>query len=300
MKRRRRVTVTIGVRGPAIAQSSSNRRTGWLPRLRHRESQHFTRATWARRGRAPNTSLGAPNRCPRAGVSGRRVESVGRVGLGSVDARPRGWLTHRVPTARRSKKPPASSAYPRVEVATRAALRRWLAAHHASAKGAWIVTRKRAAGGEVSWNDVVEEALCVGWIDSLPRKVDDDRSMLLLTPRKPASKWSAKNKAHIADLEARGLMRAAGLSAVARARANGTWEALDAVSALVVPPDLAAALGAHDDARAHWERFPPSTRRGILEWIAAAKRPETRAARVDETARLAAQNVRANQWPRRA
>lgn len=192
-----------------------------------------------------------------------------------------------------------AAAYPEVAIASRAALRRWLAKHHAGARGVWIVTRRRAAGGTVAWNDIVEEALCFGWIDSLPRKLDDERTMLLLTPRKPSSKWSAKNKAHIEDLERRGLLHASGREAVARAKENGTWAALDAVSALVVPADLSEALRVHAGARAHWDAFPPSVRRAILEWIEGARRPETRTKRVEETARLAAKGERANQWPRK-
>jgi uncharacterized protein YdeI (YjbR/CyaY-like superfamily) len=195
-------------------------------------------------------------------------------------------------------KRPAAERYPRAEIATRDELRRWFAANHAKLEGAWIVTRKRAAGGTVVWNDIVEEALCVGWVDSLPRKLDAERSMLLVTPRKPTSLWSAKNKAHVESLERRGLMRAAGEAAVAAAKSSGTWVALDAVSALEVPADLQEALAARPPARTHWDAFPPSARRGILEWIAQAKRPQTRAVRVEQTARLAQVNQRANQWPR--
>ena len=132
----------------------------------------------------------------------------------------------REPAARKQ----AAADLPRVEVASRAELRRWFGAHHASSRGAWIVTRKRTAGGAVAWNDVVEEALCVGWIDSLPRKLDEGRSMLLVTPRKPTSRWSAKNQAHVADLEARGLMRPAGREAVA------LHQALGRVSAELIAP----------------------------------------------------------------
>ncbi len=197
-----------------------------------------------------------------------------------------------------AEKRPAASAYPQVEVASRAALRSFLLANHAASKGAWVVTRKRSADGSVAWNDIVEEALCFGWIDSLPRKVDDERSMLLITPRKPGSKWSAKNKAHVLDLERRRLIHEAGRAVVEEARKSGAWDALDAVSALVIPADLSAALAKYASARENWDGFPPSARRGILEWIDAAKRAETRAARIDETARLAEDGVRANQWPR--
>lgn len=185
---------------------------------------------------------------------------------------------------------------PRVEVTTRAELRAWLGANHARSTGIWLVTRKRTAGGELRWNDIVEEALAVGWIDSLPRKLDEERSMLLLTPRKPKSGWSAKNKAHIADLERRGLMCAPGRAAVEVAKANGSWDALDGAAALVVPPDLAAAFAAHPPAERQWASFSPSARRGILEWIALARRPETRARRIEETARLASEGRRANAW----
>jgi uncharacterized protein YdeI (YjbR/CyaY-like superfamily) len=203
------------------------------------------------------------------------------------------------PRANRSKPSRAAAQYPRIAVESRAALRSWLLANHASSRGAWVVTRKRAAGGVVAWDDVVEESLCFGWVDSLPRKLDDDRSMLLITPRKATSKWSVKNQQHVLDLERRQLMHPAGRAVVAAARSSGTWNALDAVSALIVPDDLATALASHAPANQHWEAFPPSTRRGILEWIEAAKRAQTRAARIAETARLAKDNVRANQWPRR-
>lgn len=190
----------------------------------------------------------------------------------------------------------AATDYPRVEIATRAELRAWFAANHSLATGVWLVTTKRTAGGRVTWNDIVEEALCVGWVDSLPRKLNATTTMLLVTPRKPQSNWSAKNKAHVAALEAQGLMRAAGTAAVALAKASGRWDALYDVTALKVPADLAAAFTQYADALKNWEAFPASTKRGILEWISLAKRDATRAARVDETARLANDNIRANQW----
>ena len=130
----------------------------------------------------------------------------------------------------------------------------------------------------------------------MSRTVDDRRSRLLMTPRKPRSGWSRPNKERIARLEAAGLMSAAGHAAVEAARANGSWTALDAVEALEEPGDLAAALDADPDARRHWDAFPRSAKRGILEWIANAKRPATRAKRVSETARLAGRGERANQW----
>jgi uncharacterized protein YdeI (YjbR/CyaY-like superfamily) len=186
--------------------------------------------------------------------------------------------------------------YPQVEVGSRQALREWLQHNHSHSKGIWLVTRKRSAGGAMAWNDIVEEALCFGWVDSLPRKLDDARTMLLLTPRKPRSNWSKKNKDHVASLQERGLMHTAGMKAVEAAKQNGAWNGLDAVSALTIPADLDLALSQFSLAKKHFVQFPPSVKRGILEWILNARRPETRAARIEETARLAQDNVRANQW----
>jgi uncharacterized protein YdeI (YjbR/CyaY-like superfamily) len=95
---------------------------------------------------------------------------------------------------------------------------------------------------------------------------------------------------------AAGLMHPSGMAKVEQARADGSWNSLDGVEDLEVPADLQAALLANPNGAAHFERFPRSVKRGILEWILVAKRPETRAARISETARLASANIRANQW----
>lgn len=188
---------------------------------------------------------------------------------------------------------PANAVHPH----SRAEWRAWLEANHTRREGVFLVSLKKAAGGpEVTYDEAVEEALCFGWVDSKPQKLDDRRTMLWYAPRKPGSRWAATNKARVEKLLAAGLMAPAGLAKVEAAKADGTWEALDAVEALEVPPDLAAALAGHPAAAAHFAAFPKSVRRGILEWIVAAKKPETRAKRVAETARLAQDNVRANQW----
>jgi uncharacterized protein YdeI (YjbR/CyaY-like superfamily) len=151
----------------------------------------------------------------------------------------------------------------------------------------------------VSAQDLCEECLCVGWIDSKPGRVDDRRTALLCTPRKPGSGWSKLNKDRLERLLADGLVLPAGQAAIDAAKADGSWSKLDHVDELVVPDDLAAALDGYTTARSNFDAFPPSTRRGILEWIMQARTEPTRAKRVDETARLAAENLRANQWPRR-
>ena len=120
--------------------------------------------------------------------------------------------------------------------------------------------------------------------------------MLWFAPRKAGSWWSRPNKERVARLIAAGLMTDAGLAKVEAAKRDGAWNALDAVEALEVPRDLAAAFTEFPHAADHFDAFPRSAKRGILEWIAHAKRPETRAKRVRETAELAERNVRANQW----
>ncbi len=190
-----------------------------------------------------------------------------------------------------------SDAYERVEITSRAGWRAWLLAHHRASPGVWGVLWKKASGGPyVSYDDVVDEAIAFGWVDSLVRKLDEHRSQLLLTPRKPASSWSRVNKDRVARLIAAGTMTEAGLAAVETAKRNGAWTALDEVEQLIEPDDLRAALDADPAARRHWDAFPRSAKRGILEWIGTAKKPETRGRRVAETARLAAGNVRANQY----
>jgi uncharacterized protein YdeI (YjbR/CyaY-like superfamily) len=167
---------------------------------------------------------------------------------------------------------------PRFEAKSRADWRAWLKANHRTAPGVWLVTHKKGSGGpHLPWSEVVDEALCFGWIDSLPRKLDANRSMIRVTPRKPRSGWSKINRDKVDRLIAQGLMTASGLAAVELAKKNGAWKKLEPSDSLALP-------------------FPPSARRAILEWIHAAKKPETRLARVAQTAAKAALNERANQW----
>jgi len=176
---------------------------------------------------------------------------------------------------------------PAVETADRATWRAWLEANHASARGVWLVSWRRGHGTPIDYGEAVEEALCFGWIDSRGEVVDGRRSRLYFAPRTPSSAWSASNKERVARLVREGRMAPAGLAAIERARANGSWSLLDSVEQGVVPDDLAAALAAHPPAADRFAAFTPSVRKQILAWIATARRPETRAARIRETAQRA-------------
>ncbi len=179
---------------------------------------------------------------------------------------------------------------PLITVASRAELRLWLAANHATSGTVWLATYKRHHPDYLDWENLVQELLCWGWIDSLPRSIDADRTGHLIAPRNPASAWSAVNKAHVERARADGAMTPAGEAKIAQAMANGMWDFLNDVEALILPPDLAEALQGR--AAEVWASHPRSVKRGTLEWIKMAKTPQTRAARIAEVAESAAQGLR--------
>ncbi len=199
-----------------------------------------------------------------------------------------------------SGRPAPGAGDERFQPADRAAWRAWLEANHATATGVWAVTYRRSSGRPtVAYEDLIEEALCFGWIDSIGRRLDDERTMLRFTPRKKRSVWAATNKARVERLLAAGLMAPAGLRAVEAAKADGSWEALTDSDNLVVPDDLAAALEADATAARGFDALPPSSRKQLLFWVTSAKRPETRARRVAEVCRYAAAGRSPLEYPRR-
>mgnify|MGYP001037214230 CR=1 FL=1 len=192
-----------------------------------------------------------------------------------------------------SANPPENSVFPE----SREAWRQWLETNHTQDDGVWFIRYKKSTGKPyVSFDDAIEEALCFGWIDSLPRKLDKERTMLYFAPRKTGSNWSAVNKQRIQKMVEAGLMTSAGMTKIELAKQDGSWDALNEVDALIIPEDLDATFANYPNSKENFEDFPPSVRRGILEWILNAKREATRQKRVEETARLAAENIRANQW----
>lgn len=169
---------------------------------------------------------------------------------------------------------------PVLEVPDRAALREYLGTHHESRSGVWLAIAKK--NGEVAaptYDEAVEEALCFGWIDSTARRLDEHRYFIRLTPRRPGSIWSRPNKLRIDALIDAGLMTPAGMAAVERARADGSWDILDTVDSLELPVDLEEALEAAG-ARHGFEALPASRRKQLLYAVLSAKRPQTRATRI--------------------
>ena len=179
---------------------------------------------------------------------------------------------------------------PRVTPRSRAEWRAWLEEHHREAPGVWVVYfKKGAAESGIGYDAAVEEALCFGWIDGKVRTLDAERYRQRYTPRRPGSGWSRLNKQRIERLLEAGRMTDAGLARIEAAKQDGSWMALDYAESLQVPDDLRAALDADAGAARFYESLPPSRRKAILYWVTSAKRPETRARRIAETAAAAAE-----------
>jgi len=171
-----------------------------------------------------------------------------------------------------------------LDVRTRAAWRAWLAKHHADTSEVWLVFHKAHTGTpSIDYEAAVEEALCFGWIDSLGKRIDDDRYARKFTPRKADSAWSASNRRRYAKLAAAGRLAAAGLQRAPTAR-TAAPPLLPDVSR--VPADVAKALKAVPKAWAHFQSLAPSHRRRYLLWIVMAKQEETRQRRLREAVRL--------------
>ena len=182
----------------------------------------------------------------------------------------------------------------KVEVKSVKELRQWFEKHYGQKESIWLVTyKKNVPNNYVSIQEVLDEVLCFGWMDGRRMKLDDERTMQLLSPRK-TQHWSKTYKDRVAVLTQADRMHAAGLRAVETAKENGTWDFMNDVDALIKPDDLIEALEKSPPAMENYEAFPDSAKRDILRWIKMAKKPETRVKRIRETAELAAQNKRAS------
>ncbi|HET6297860.1 MAG TPA: YdeI/OmpD-associated family protein [Kribbella sp.] len=173
--------------------------------------------------------------------------------------------------------------------------RDWLAANGQSERSLWVVVRRhRNDGPGLDYVAAVEHALCFGWVDSKTIRRDAESTYQCFTPRNPRSTWSQSNRDRVERLIAEGLMAEAGQEVVDRARQTGTWDRLAEAQNGIIPADLQLELDRNPAAAHHFQAFPPSSKRLILEWITLAKRPETRARRIHQTVTLATENRRAN------
>jgi uncharacterized protein YdeI (YjbR/CyaY-like superfamily) len=171
-----------------------------------------------------------------------------------------------------------------LDIGDRPRWRRWLERHHASSPGVWVVFHKEHTGrASLPYEDFVREALCFGWIDSLIKRLDDDRFLRKVTPRKPASKWSDINRQRWKELEAEGRLAAPGRAAAPTANRYAPRPKIP-----LLPAYIAKAFKAHPKAWAFFQELPPRERRNFVVWIHIAKRPETRERRIREAVSLLA------------
>jgi uncharacterized protein YdeI (YjbR/CyaY-like superfamily) len=176
---------------------------------------------------------------------------------------------------------------------TRKDWRKWLEKNSETEKSVWLISyNKKSDLKSVPYEELVEEGLCFGWIDSVKYKRDDESSYQYFSPRKPKSNWSKSNRDRVKKLTEAGLMTASGQKLIDHAKKSGTWNALVQVENSVIPDDLQKLFNKNKTAQKYFSAFSSSAKRMILEWILSAKRPETRANRIEETVRLASKNLK--------
>lgn len=176
----------------------------------------------------------------------------------------------------------------RLYVTDRGQWREWLSEHHETEAGVWLVFYKKATSKPtIEYDAAVEEALCFGWIDSIIKNVDAEKYVRKFTPRNEKSDWSALNKKRVTKMIKAGRMTDAGLAKIKAAKKNGSWnEDGKTPRSPGVPPEFAEALAGNEEAKEHFDKLAPTYRRHYLGWISAAKRPETKRRRIDESVAL--------------
>lgn len=176
-------------------------------------------------------------------------------------------------------------------------MRTWLVKNHQKQKSVWIVRFKKEKNVPcITYNEIVEEALCFGFIDSKPNVFDTEFSVLYICERKPKSIWSNSNKIRVERLIKDKMMTPAGLEKIEQAKQNGSWDAITSSENYEMPPELKIALERNKTAKKHFEAFPPGVKKQIYQWIISAKTDGTKNKRITETVTLAQKNVRANQY----
>lgn len=176
--------------------------------------------------------------------------------------------------------------FEKIEIRNASELWSWLSVNHAQSDSIWLVTWKAAQRDKyVSREDALDALIAYGWIDGRRMKVDAERTMQLISPRKEQT-WAETYKNRAEELEADGRMTDAGRAAIVQSKQLGKWDAMAHVDRLEEPKDLIAALQAAQ-AYAWWQNAAPSYRRNILRWIENAKRQETRAKRIDTVSQAA-------------
>ncbi|MEM6725286.1 MAG: YdeI/OmpD-associated family protein [Bacteroidota bacterium] len=178
--------------------------------------------------------------------------------------------------------------FEKVEIESAEQLRDWLLAHHSQEDSFWLVTYKKSTPEKyVSTSEVLDELLCFGWIDGIRRKLDLERTMQLISPRK-TQHWARTYKERAAKLIESGRMHQAGLNAIEASKKNGLWDFMNDVDNLIIPKDLAAGLAKYPSATEFFHAINDSSKRFVLRWLKLAKTEKTRANRIEKLAQLSA------------
>ena len=178
--------------------------------------------------------------------------------------------------------------FDKVEIASQEELRVWLLKNHTQPESVWLVTYKKSIPDKnVSRWEVLDELICFGWIDGIRRKLDETKTMQLISPRK-VEHWAKTYKERAARLIEEGKMHPAGLKAIDVSKANGLWNFMDDVDNLIVPKDLSDKLDQHEGASGFFEAMNASSKRFVLRWIKLAKTDKTRKNRINKIAELSA------------
>ena len=170
--------------------------------------------------------------------------------------------------------------------------RDWLKENHATKKEIWLIYYKKHTGkANIPYDDAVEEALCYGWIDSIIKKIDDEKYARKFTPRNNNSRWSELNKKRVQKTIKQGRMTEVGLAKIKAARKNGQWDKATSASKMPeIPLEFKKALAANKKAKEYFENLASSYRKHYVGWIASAKREQTRKKRIEEAINLLQQN----------
>jgi len=176
--------------------------------------------------------------------------------------------------------------FQKVEVSSNQELRSWLERNYSQKESVWLVIYKKTVPEKyLSTSEVLDELLCFGWIDGIRRKLDDSRTMQLISPRK-AEHWAKSYKDRIAKLIKEGKVHAAGLRSIEIAKTNGLWDFMSDVDKLIVPKDLQKALAKYAGATEYFYAINDSSKRFVLRWIKLAKTEKTRNSRIMQIAEL--------------
>ena len=171
--------------------------------------------------------------------------------------------------------------------------RKWLHKNHQSSGGINLILYKVSHEKKsMRWEEAVKVALCYGWIDSTVKNLGDGKRRQYFCPRKPGSAWSKLNKSHIEELSSKGLMHASGNAKIEAAKNDGSWTALDDVENGIIPEDLQTAFEQNPQALENYKNFSWTYQKSYLYWLNQAKRPATRAKRIEGIIHLCKNNIK--------